>query len=129
MQNFAFFPMRCGRGLVAALMATALGAVSVHALVFDYGAVKVNLDSTFSVGGLYRLENPDPDLYGVANGGNQNSVNTDDGNLNYRKGWASRVVKGTHDLDFKWGNYGAFVRATYFYDFENQDDTRARTPL
>ena len=120
--------LRAGRGLVASLIVAAWTS-SLHALVFEYGDVKATFDSTFSVGGLYRLKDPSPELYGTSNGGLQNSVNADDGNLNYQQGWASRVFKGTHDLDLKWHNFGAFVRGTYFYDLENQDDTRARTPL
>jgi hypothetical protein len=108
-----------------ALFATA----PLQALTFDYGDVRVTFDSTLSWGGIYRLSDPNPLYYGVANGGLQNSVNTDDGNLNYRKGIASNVVKGTHDLEVKWHNYGAFTRLTYFYDFENKENTRARTPL
>jgi hypothetical protein len=113
------------------LAASAYVGVSVpaSALVFDYGELNVTFDSTFSFGGLYRLQNPNPDLYGVANGGRQNSVNTDDGNLNYPRGWASSVFKGTHDLEVRWRNFGAFARGTYFYDFENEQGDRARTPL
>lgn len=112
----------------AAVLATAPLA-SVRALVFDYRDLRVAFDSTFSLGGIYRLNNPDPQFYGLANGGLQNSVNTDDGNLNYRRGLASLAFKGTHDLELKWRNYGAFVRGTYFYDTENKDHDRARTPL
>jgi hypothetical protein len=114
---------------LSALIAPLLAAVPACAVIFDWRELSGSFDSTFSVGGLYRLEDPDRQFYGVANGGTQNSVNTDDGNLNYRKGWASQVFKGTHDLELKWRNYGAFVRGTYFYDLENKDDERARTPL
>jgi hypothetical protein len=48
------------------------------------------------------------------------SVNRDDGNLKYDKGDAfSNAIKITSELSLKWGNWGAFTRATYFYDFEN----------
>ena len=98
-------------------------------MLFEYGQLSGSFDTTLSAGAIYRLKDPDPELYGTANGGQQNSVNADDGNLNYPKGWASQAVKATHDLELKWRNYSAFVRGTYFYDFENQDDDRARTPL
>jgi hypothetical protein len=48
------------------------------------------------------------------------SVNRDDGDLKYDKGDAfSNAFKITSELSLKWGNWGAFTRATYFYDFEN----------
>jgi len=104
-------------------------AAPVHAFVFSSGDFKGTFDTTLSVGGIYRLENPDPEYYGLSNGGQQNSVNADDGNLNYRKGWASQVFKGTHTLEIKWRNFGALASGYYFYDTENKDHDRARTPL
>ena len=48
------------------------------------------------------------------------SVNRDDGDLKYNKGDAfSNAFKITSELSLKWGTWGAFTRATYFYDFEN----------
>ena len=51
------------------------------------------------------------------------SVNRDDGDLKYDKGDAfSNAFKITSELSLKWGqdsSWGAFARATYFYDFEN----------
>ena len=48
------------------------------------------------------------------------SVNRDDGDLKYAKGDAfSNAFKITSELSLKWGTWGAFTRATYFYDFEN----------
>src|SRR5204862_2584040 len=48
------------------------------------------------------------------------SVNRDDGDLKYDKGDAySNAIKITSELSLKWGTWGAFTRATYFYDFEN----------
>ena len=50
------------------------------------------------------------------------SVNRDDGDLKYGKGDAfSNAVKITSELSLKWSNWGAFTRATYFYDFENSN--------
>ena len=48
------------------------------------------------------------------------SVNRDDGDLKYDKGAPfSNAFKITSELSLKWNNWGAFARATYFYDFEN----------
>ncbi len=110
--------------------ALALASAPLHAITFEQGLLTGSFDSTFSLGGLYRLDDPDRRFYGVANGGLANSVNTDDGNLNYRKGWASQVFKGTHDLELQYGeNFGFFTRVTYFYDWENADSERERKPL
>lgn len=122
-------PWSRGLRFVVAAALTLGAASSSRALVFNYGDAKVTFDTTFSLGGLYRLDDPDPDFFGVSNGGNQTSVNTDDGNLNYRRGVASFAFKGTHDLEVKWSHFGAFVRGSYFYDYENKERPRARTPL
>ncbi|MFT3870330.1 MAG: DUF1302 domain-containing protein [Nibricoccus sp.] len=103
--------------------------VAASALPLELGEVKGTFDTTLSVGGLYRLEDPDPTYYGTSNGGQQNSVNADDGNLNYKRGFASRVAKATHTLELKYRNFGALASGYYFYDAENQDDPRERTPL
>jgi hypothetical protein len=51
------------------------------------------------------------------------SVNRDDGDLKYDNGDPfSNAIKITSELSLKWGadkDWGAFTRATYFYDFEN----------
>lgn len=123
------FTLPIRRLRLAALAATCVVVPSAMAVSFDWHGLSGSFDSTFSLGGIYRLDDPDAEFYGLANGGTQLSVNTDDGNLNYRRGWASQVFKGTHDLELRYGNFGAFVRGTYFYDRENKDDDRARTPL
>lgn len=115
-----------------ALAFVALLATRLPAVQFTVGELKGSFDSTLSLGGLYRLQNPDPDFYGTSNSvngvpGRQNSVNTDDGNLNYGKEWVSELLKGSHDLELKYRNFGALVRGYWFYDFR-ADNTR-RTPL
>jgi hypothetical protein len=50
------------------------------------------------------------------------SANRDDGNLKYDKNDAiSSAVKITTELGLNWRDWGFFSRATYFYDFENND--------
>jgi Protein of unknown function (DUF1302) len=50
------------------------------------------------------------------------SVNRDDGNVLYGKGDPiSQAFKITSELSLKYKNFGAFARASYFYDFENAD--------
>jgi hypothetical protein len=49
------------------------------------------------------------------------SANRDDGNLKYDEGDAiSSAVKITSEVSLNWRTWGAFVRATYFHDFENE---------
>ena len=120
------------RAALVAGLAAALLAAPGRAVQFTAGELKASFDSTLSFGGLYRLKDPNPDYYGTSNvfngvPGRQTSVNTDDGNLNYDKGWVSELVKGNHDLELKFRNVGALVRGYWFHDFK-ADDTR-RTPL
>ena len=50
------------------------------------------------------------------------SANRDDGNLKYDDGDAiSSAFKVTSEISVNWRTWGAFARATYFYDFENAD--------
>jgi len=50
------------------------------------------------------------------------SVNRDDGNLKYDKGDAiANTFKITTEMKLGWRDWGAFARATYFYDFENAE--------
>ncbi len=121
-----------GRLLAAA--APFLAATAAHAFTFEYGDLKGSFDSTLSVGAAYRLQDPSPDLYattatfdGVP--GTADSVNGDDGDLNYDRGFYSVVAKGTHDLELKYGNLAGFFRATYFKDFEVGRDDHQRVPL
>ncbi len=128
--------LRCLRWQSVIGVVLAVGfATPTRAVVLDFGDLKGSFDTTVSVGGLYRLENPDPQLYGLTstfNGvpGLQHSVNADDGDLNYRKGMASFLVKASHDLQLTYKDTaGIFVRGYYFNDFVNTGGTRARTPL
>jgi hypothetical protein len=111
-------------------LAVALGIAPVaRAFLFEFGGAKGSFDTTISVGGLYRLNDPDRALYGLANGGLQRSVNADDGNLNYQQGMASFLVKANHDLLIKYQQTGLFVRGFYFNDFVNTNGTRRHAPL
>ncbi|MCD6534139.1 MAG: DUF1302 domain-containing protein [Deltaproteobacteria bacterium] len=97
--------------------------------VFENDDVRIQLDSTLSYGLMWRVQSRDKDIIGLANGGTKHSCNYDDGNLNYDTGLISNALKITSELDIdaKW--WGAFVRATAFYDFENETGRRDRTEL
>ena len=113
------------RGSRLTASALALGGLlcglPVQAIEFGDGAFQGSLDTTISHGLTFRVERRNPELAG--------KTNSNDGNLNYDRGVVSNASKFTTDLDIGTGNFGAFVRATGFIDFENQNGERERTPL
>ena len=114
----------CGSlSLVAGALALAglLHALPAHAIEFGSGEFQGSLDTTISHGLTFRVEERDPGLAADTNG--------NDGNLNYDRGLVSNASKFTTDLDIGAGDFGAFVRATGFIDFENQNGARERTRL
>jgi hypothetical protein len=104
-------------------------APSVHAIDFEAGGFKGSWDTTLSLGQLYRVQNPDLDLIGAANGGRARSPNNDDGDLNYTTGLVSSVAKVVSEVSLKRENFGAFVRGSALYDFEAGANRTRRTPL
>ena len=88
---------------------------------FGENGYQGSLDTIISHGLTYRVEERDDTLAG--------KTNSNDGNLNYDRGIVSNVSKFTSDLDIRTGEFGAFVRATGFLDFENENGDRERTPL
>ncbi|MCW5548003.1 MAG: DUF1302 domain-containing protein [Opitutaceae bacterium] len=122
-------PTRLRKPALAVCLSLLLSAMPAHLPGYSFGSgeVKGSFDTTVSVGALYRLDDADPALIGRTNGGTQNSVNTDDGNLNYEKGWASHLLKVSHDFQVSRQNLGLFVRGYYFVDLI-ADETK-RTAL
>jgi hypothetical protein len=89
----------------------------------------LSLDTTLSYGVNYRMESQDRRLIARANGGkgdNSALINSDDGNLNFRKGELfSEVAKLVSEMDLNFrDDYGIFLRARGFYDLELKDDDR-----
>ncbi|MCK4507885.1 MAG: DUF1302 family protein, partial [Desulfuromonadales bacterium] len=97
--------------------------------LYDGDKWKVQLDSTVSYGMMWRLDDADSGIIGIGNGGKKNSVNYDDGNLNYDKGLVSSLAKINSELDIATENFGLFVRGKAFYDTVNMDKDRERTDL
>ncbi len=96
-----------------------VGAPSAFAFEFksESGEITGSFDTTLSAGALWRMDKRDPTLISIANGGKSRDPNSEDGNLKYDNGeLVSTVFKATHDLELKYQNFGAFVRASYFYD-------------
>jgi hypothetical protein len=103
-----------------------LTAGSAHAFLFESesGEVKGSFDTTLSLGATWRMQDRDPSLIGITNGGTARDVNSDDGNLNYnKKGVVYSAIKATHDFDLSYRNYGMFLRGTYFFDPVNDTKT------
>lgn len=103
----------------AAILAPMLMVGTANAVSFNRGELSGSFDTTVTLGALFRVQSPDEDLIGVANGGKANSINGDNGDLNYGKGLISAAGRVTHELKLNYGNLGAFVRGTYFYDVIN----------
>ncbi len=139
-----------------ALSVAALGLTLANpaaAFKFDMGnGITGSFDSTISAGMQMRMQGRDPSIIGNDNGGTVpttgklgvkvngpgfgftsdpdfNYLNTDDGDLNYKKhDIVSAVIKGTHELFLTdKGNWSALARVTWSTD-QKADDTR-RTPL
>lgn len=120
-----------GKGLALAGLVL-LGTLPIgvaQAFQVRSGDWTTSLDTTLSYGVSYRMEDQDNKLIARANGGkgsNAGLINSDDGNLNFRKGELfSEVVKAVSELDLRYQDrYGVFVRGRTFYDFELEDDER-----
>jgi hypothetical protein len=107
------------------LISGLLLSVPVHAFQFDYQGLTGSLDSTVSAGIAMRMEKPDEQFIGIANGGKAFSVNGDDGNLAFDKGDVfSTPLKLTSELTLTEGEFGLFVRGTYVFDYKlnSKDD-------
>lgn len=131
--------------------AAALLAPPALAFQIETGSISGSFDSTVSFGFQRRMQGTDCHIIGNDNGGcvpvtgklgaiapgndpnnsnpDFNYLQSDDGNLNYKKGdFPSAVLKGTHELFLKYpGGWSSLLRATWSHDFK-ADDTR-RTPL
>lgn len=112
--------------LVAAIAAVGLmGSIPAQAFQFDVtDEVKGSFDTTLTYGALWRVTAPDTKNVGRGNGGDRNSSNYDNGNINYDRGeMVQSLFKMTNDIDLSYGNFGAFARVLSFYDdrIQNKD--------
>lgn len=93
---------------------------------FD-GEVKGHFDTRTSIGFSARVEDRDDAIIGIGNGGTGNSLNGDNGNLNYKAGQIfSASTKATHELQLSWRNFEFFTRFFYFKDFAVQNTQRTK---
>ena len=98
-----------------------LGAVPAQAIEFGEGEFQGSLDTTISHGMTFRVGKHESQL--------SEEINGNDGDLNYDRGLVSNTSKFTTDLDVGYGDFGAFVRASGFIDFENENGEREHMPL
>ncbi|WP_426160084.1 DUF1302 domain-containing protein [Pseudomonas sp. TSRC2-2] len=92
---------------------------------FNVGEIEGQFDSSLSIGASWSTQSPNKNLIGVNNGGHGLSQTSDDGHTNFKSGETfSKIFKGIHDLELKYGDTGVFVRGKYWYDFELKDESR-----
>ncbi|MCC5855688.1 MAG: DUF1302 domain-containing protein [Idiomarina sp.] len=104
---------------LASAVAFAIAMPAANAADFDIGPLNVQIDSTFSLGAVWRVGSRDTRVLHPSNfdGGLGLSGVADDGNLNFDRGdLTSFVFRGIHDIAIDGGSYGAFVRFNYWYD-------------
>lgn len=100
-------------------------AAPAFGVTFNIGEIEGQFDSSLSVGASWSTQSADKDLIGFNNGGRGLSQTSDDSKLNFKRGETfSKIFKGIHDLELKYGDSGAFVRGKYWYDFELKDESR-----
>lgn len=103
--------------LALAITLATLASNTAMAVTFNLGEIEGQFDSSLSVGASWALRNPDPELL--------HDAASDDGRRNFKKGETfSKVFKGIHDLELKYGDSGLFLRGKYWYDFELKDESR-----
>ncbi|WOD12575.1 DUF1302 domain-containing protein [Pseudomonas sp. NyZ704] len=118
---------------------------SANAANFNIGEIQGQFDSQMSIGASMSTTDADKrfihygtSIDGVNQGGQAVARTSDDGRLNYESGDIfSKIFKGSHDLELRYGDSGAFFRGNYWYDFETKDgsqrfydiDDSGRNPL
>jgi hypothetical protein len=147
-QHKVFSGLRARTPLAAAVTLALAAAAPAHAFEFGRGELTGGLDTSISYGVSIRTQDPATNLIGkaafnpalaaqVAALNAQGrfldaqalqiaapgafSVNGDDGDRNYGDAGEifANTAKITSELSLKYGQWGAFVRGSYFYDFEN----------
>jgi len=98
---------------------------SASAVNFNLGEVEGQLDSQLSIGASMSTQGADKRFISVNNGGEAAARTSDDGRQNYEAGDVfSKIFRGVHDLELRYGDSGAFVRGKYWYDFETKDGSQ-----
>tara|TARA_R110002020_G_scaffold221295_1_gene429325 strand:- start:1003 stop:2739 length:1737 start_codon:yes stop_codon:yes gene_type:complete len=78
-----------------------------------------------SIGASMSTTDADDRFISVDNGGRAAARTSDDGRQNYKSGDIfSKIFKGSHDVEMRYGDSGAFLRGNYWYDFETKDGSQ-----
>ncbi|MCG8315436.1 MAG: DUF1302 domain-containing protein [Pseudomonadales bacterium] len=111
------------------ILAASLLTVSGNGQAFKFrlGEIDASFDSSISIGASWRTEDIKEDNVSGGNypGGIAQSSTNDDGDLNFEKDQTfSKIIKGVHDLELRYKNFGAFTRFKYWYDAELAEGER-----
>jgi hypothetical protein len=121
----------CGVAMARPLLASLLLApgAGTSAAEDDGAAFQTSVRQEISAGGMIRVQKRDAGLIGGGNGGTGTSINYDDGNLNYGRGFTALGVQGRTIVDAKSEAAEFKVEAVYFYDFINSGGETDFRPL
>jgi len=98
---------------------------SANAANFNIGPISGQIDSQMSIGASMSTASPDKRFIYTRSGGEAAARTSDDGRLNYKSGDIfSKIFKGSHDVELRYGDSGAFLRGNYWYDFETKDGSQ-----
>jgi len=107
-----------------------LTILPAEAIQFWANDFRGNIDVTLSYGVSFRASDRDSALIGRQNGGTANSVNGDNGDLNYDQGdIVSNAVKAGFEIQADYKDFSLFSRFFTFYDAEIMDGETRRSPL
>lgn len=114
-RNTKKVPMRVAMALPLSMLAVAVMDVSSAQAMDGFSNPKVNWNSSINYNLMYRVRNQDSKL--LANPGNRQSANIDDGNANFDRGIASNRLELLSELDLTFDNgWGARVSGIAWYD-------------
>jgi hypothetical protein len=107
-----------GRFKITACSVALLTLGQAHAGTLDLGGgVQANWTLQASVSGTWRARSPDPDLIGVGDGGTGSGYSNGSAGRNFAKGDnTSTLLRLLGDVDLKYGEAGAFLRAKAWND-------------
>jgi len=127
------YPNVFARKKLLALAVPMLMFGQAQAVEFEFGEASLTVDTQLSIGSSWRMEDQNNNLLNYASPTTPevDGSTSDDGNRNFENGDAfSQIFKGSHDLQLTYQNYGAFVRAKYWYDsvIENNSVEHGHAP-
>lgn len=108
------------RSALAVAVAAALGTASPWAAAFQIDTgnpeLKMNWDNTVKYNAAWRLKNPDAALTTASTNPATNARNYNDGDLNFKRGAIGSRVSLLSEFDVSYGNIGARVTGSAWYD-------------